>query len=286
MLSTKKRLVTYGLDFLVMTLGVAVYSIGVVCFTAPNNVAPGGVTGLATAINHLTGFPIGTLVTLINVPLMVVAFFFLGREYVIKSVYCVLAFGFFVDVAFAALPVFVTDKLLACLYGGALMGVGLGLVYLRQSSTGGTDVIMFLLHKWWPHIKMGTLILLVEAVMVAIITVMYGSIEAALYAVVVVLVSTKLIDLVLYGAESGKMIFVVSTKSEEISKAIIEKMQRGVTMLDSKGGYSGDKSQVLLCAVRTPEFVKFKKLVKELDPDAFLMVTNSAEIVGNGFKEM
>lgn len=286
MLSTKKRLVTYGLDFLVMTLGVAVYSIGVVCFTAPNNVAPGGVTGLATAINHLTGFPIGTLVTLINVPLMVVAFFFLGREYVIKSVYCVLAFGFFVDVAFASLPVFVTDKLLACLYGGALMGVGLGLVYLRQSSTGGTDVIVFLLHKWWPHIKMGTLILLVEAVMVAIITVMYGSIEAALYAVVVVLVSTKLIDLVLYGAESGKMIFVVSTKSEEISKAIIEKMQRGVTMLDSKGGYSGDKSQVLLCAVRTPEFVKFKKLVKELDPDAFLMVTNSAEIVGNGFKEM
>ena len=165
------------------------------------------------------------------------------------------------------------------------MGVGLGLTYLRQSSTGGTDVVVFLIRRWFPHLRMGSMVLAIDALSVAVIALMYGTIEAALYATLTVFVSAKAIDLILYGADAGKLIFVVSPRSAVIAKQVIDKMGRGVTLLDSKGGYTRNPSEVLLCAVRSPEFARFKNLVKEADPTAFIMVTNSAEILGEGFKE-
>lgn len=282
---TGKQVGSAALDALLLTLGVMAYALGVVCFTAPNDVAPGGVTGLATAVNHLTGLPIGAIVWGLNIPLLAAAFFFLGKEYVLKTLYCVFLFGFFVDFLFVSLPALSDDRLLSCLYGGALIGLGLGLTYLRQGSTGGTDIVVFLLRRWFPHVRMGTMVLAIDAVIVAVIALLYGSIDAALYAALTVAVSAKAIDLVLYGAEAGKLIFVVSPRSKDIAQEVTRTMGRGVTLLDSRGGYTGNPSEMLLCAVRTPEFARFKKLVRRLDPCAFIMVTNTAEILGKGFKE-
>ena len=175
------------------------------------------------------------------------------------------------------------DPLLVCIFGGALLGLGVGLILRRGGTTGGSEVISRLLEKKYPHMSVGTLILGVDAIVITLSAIVYGQIENALYAVVFVFVGSQIIDRVVYGGRSGKMIMIMSKKQPEITQAIMTKVNRGVTLLKSQGGYSGQEQNTMLVAVRKDEVYRLRKAVFDIDPDAFLMMLTTDEVRGLGF---
>ena len=272
-------------DILINVMGTAVLALGIHTFTAPNLIAPGGVSGLAIVVNYLFPFlSIGVVSILINIPLFILGWVALGSRFVIKSLISVITFSVCVDILFARVPVYETDPMLAAIFGGVLIGAGQGLVIMRNASTGGTDILGRWLQKKYPHISFGKLLLAVDAGVVALSMIAFRSIEVSLYALICIFVSTKMIDALIYGADTGKLTYIISSKSAEIAGAVINKLDRSATFLKGAGAFSRKDIDVLLCAIRTNQFPLLKRLVHEIDPDAFMIVTDSSEVLGEGFK--
>lgn len=272
------------LDLLVMAAGSALYAISVNMFTSPNQIAPGGVTGLAIIIQHLTRAPVGLMMFVLNIPLLLVGFRKLGRVFILKTLAATVIMSVFVDGLAPVLPEYTEDKLLASLFGGVLAGGGLVLVFLRGATTGGTDILARLIQRRWPYLSFGRLILLVDMAVVALSGLVFRSLDSVLYAAILIFVSTKVIDTVLYGTGNGKLMMVITTCGKEISDAVTSRMERGVTLVPARGGYTGGEKQVLLCAVRRNELYRLRALVRAYDPDAFMMITEIGEILGEGFE--
>ena len=279
-LSVKRAIWEY---FLILA-GTVLFAVSVYVFTAPNQIAPGGVSGLATVINYLTGMPLGLLSGLINLPLILWGYFSLGRGFIVKTIFSVVVFTVIYDYVMPFFPVYVGDTMLAALFGGAIMGLGIGLTFLGDGSTGGLDISNKILQKRFPHIKMGTLVFVSDLVIIAFAAYAYQDVTTALFAVISMFVCGKVIDAVLYGVYLGKMVVIVTTKGDEISAAIIEETDRGVTKISTVGGYTGNPNNTLICAVRQNQYHHLQKVVHEIDPNAFLIVTTATEVVGEGFK--
>ncbi len=282
--SRQRNVRRYLTDALFILLGSLGYSLSVNVFTAPNHIAPGGVTGVATLVNYLTGAPIGTTILLINLPLLAAAWRFIGHAYTLKTSVATVVVSVIIDVSALFLPPFHGDTMLVAVFGGVLAGAGLGLIYMRGATTGGSEVVAGLLERRFPHIPIGRLILLVDAVVVAASAAVYKNLESALYAMILIFVSSSLMDVLIYGKNKGKMLLIMTRKEREIADDILQRLQRGVTMLNATGAYTGDARQVLLCAVRPPEVYELRTLVWDHDPDAFLVVTSTDEILGEGFR--
>lgn len=275
----------FVMDIVVILLGSAIFSAGVHAFTAPANIAPGGVTGLSTIIHYLTGFPIGLAVSLFNVPLLLICFRFLGKRFFFRTMLSTLAISLFIDVIFARVPTYKGDPIMAAVFGGVLIGLGMALVFTREGTTGGTDIVNKLLQRKFPHVPLGTLTFSTDIVIILAACLVYGNIESGLYAIISMFVASKVIDSMMYGMSEGKMILIVSDSSEEIAERIM-KMHRGVTMLDATGAYSKMEKKVILCAVAKPEYYRVKRIVKEIDPSAFMIITNAGEVLGEGFQQL
>ena len=280
----KQKIKITTMDYIAVLIGTGLYALSVHMFTLPNNIAPGGVTGLATVIHALTGFPIGTISFLFNIPLLILGFLFLGRHFILKTFVSILSFTVYTDLLFVLIPTYDTDRLLASIFGGVLMGAGLGLVYLRGGSTGGTDIVNRLLQRKFPFMKLGRLVFITDVIVIAIATIVFRNIETALYGIVVIFIQTQVMDQILYGLDTGKAILVITNQQQKLSQAIMERMQRGCTILPATGAYSGEERAVVLCAVRRNEFYKLQRLIHAIDPSAFLIVTDAGEALGQGFK--
>lgn len=267
----------------IIFLGTGIYAFGIYAFTAPNQIAPGGVTGLATVVNDFTGFPIGAMVTVFNVPLLLIGFKMLGREFLVNTLFSTVFFNLQMDYLYPLLPVYEGNKLLAAIFGGVFIGIGLALVFMSGGSTGGTDIICKIIQQKKPHISFGTIVFIADLTVISIAAIAYRSMEAALYAVIAMFVSTKAIDGLIYGTNVRKLIFIVSKHSEELSRIIAHDLYRGCTLLHGKGAYTGEQKEVVLCACKTSEFYKLKHMVKRVDPEAFMVVTDSGEVFGEGF---
>ena len=274
------------LDFIFMLVGSIIYSVGINGFTAPNNIAPGGVTGVATMLNYLLDTPIGTVVFLINIPSIAWAGIEIGYKLVAKTMLAIVLNSVAIDMLAAFVPAYHGDALIITLIGGVCEGVGLGLVFVRGATTGGTDMIARLLNRRLRHLSMGKLMLAVDGCIILISAFVFQSMESAVYACIVVFVSTNIIDAILYGVDSGngKMFFVISQKNEEIAEKILYEMDRGVTFLKSRGGYMKREGEMLLCAVRRFEVFRISEIIRKTDPDAFVIVGDAGEITGEGFK--
>ncbi|MEG2597646.1 MAG: YitT family protein, partial [Oscillospiraceae bacterium] len=209
------------MDVFMILLGTALYALGLYYFITPSNVAPGGVSGISILVNHITNFPIGIINAAINVPLLLIGWKFLGKEFIWKTLLSVVSFTAFYDVIFSVLPTYHGEKLLACLFGGVLMGVGLGVVFIRAGSTGGSDIVNKLLHRKFPHIPLGRTTMMTDMLVIIASIWVFRSIESALYAVIVIFVSSQMIDMVVYGGDKGKLIYVFSTAYQRISEQII-----------------------------------------------------------------
>lgn len=264
--------------------GALVYAVAVSMFTAPNHIAPGGVTGIATLTNFLTGAPIGTVSFLVNIPLLFLSYKFLGKSSTLKTMKSVVIMSLMLNIAGAVLPPYTGNPLLAALFGGVGIGAGLAIIFMRGGTTGGTDIAARLLQRKFPFLPMGRAMMLVDCTVLITSSFVYGQLESALYGMIALFTCSRVLDSLLYGLDVGKMVLIVSEKNVEISKAIITDLDRGATLLTGKGAYSGDEKFVVLSAVRKNQFHLLKNMVYEIDPRAFIIVTEAGEIMGEGFK--
>lgn len=268
-------------------IGSFALAIGLYCFAEKVNIAPGGVSGIAIMIKYLTGLPIGMLTLLMNIPLLVIAYKFMGREFALRTIRTVVLNTLIIDVIVTPFfPQYEGDRLLGSLFGGVCTGAGLGVVFLHGSSTAGTDIIGYLVEKRFPHIQIGKALMLVDCVILAASTLVFQNIESALYGVVALFSQTMVINQIVYGAEKGRNLFIISQKSEQIARRILRERERGATFLNACGAYSRKPTAVLMCVVRVWEYHHIKEIVYEEDPAAFVIATEAEHIIGEGFSQL
>lgn len=281
-----KKVREFFLDFLFILLGSTIYGASVNVFTAPNHIAPGGVTGLSTLINYIFDTPIGLVAFLINIPIVIWAILEIGYKLVVKTMTAIVLSSLMIDLFSYFLPAYQGNMILVALFAGLCEGLGLSLTFIRGATTGGTDMVARLLGRRLPHLSMGKLMLAIDGVIVVISAFVYGSIENAMYACIVIFVSTRLIDSILYGTDSGtgKLFFVMSPKVRAMGDRIIKELDRTVTYLDSHGGYSKEPGETMICAVRRFEVYQIQSIIREEDRNAFVIVGDAGEITGEGFR--
>lgn len=273
-------------DFIFFIIGSLIYAASVNIFTSPNQIAPGGFTGIATLINHLYSLPIGSVMFALNIPLFIIAYRVFGKDFIAKTIIATVLLSVVIDIMANIYPVYAGDKLMAAIFGGVCSGGGIALILYRGATSGGTDILAKLLRIKWPHISMGTVIMFADICVVTMAGLIYGSLESALYAFITTFVASRTIDYVLYGRGYGKMLLIFTDNPHEVSTAITEEMGRGVSILDATGAYTGKHKAMLVCAVRTNEIAKISKLIKKNDPNPFIIITEAGEIFGQGFKPL
>lgn len=281
----KKTLRQRVMDYVMITVASVIYAVGVSLFLDPNSLAPGGVTGIAIILNRITGLETGTWVLLINIPIIALGTWKFGLRFILSTMYCTAATSLMINflAPFGALT---TDPFLAAVAGGALMAVGIGIVFKAGATTGGTDIIVKLLRLKFPHLRTGSLFLITDAIIVAISAFVFRNVDVALYAGLVVFINSVLVDVVLYGRDGAKMIFIISDHHERITKRILEEMDIGVTYISGSGAYSGKDKSVIMCVMKKQLSPKAEEIVREEDPQAFMIVTSATEIFGEGYKSI
>ena len=280
----KHTLGYYVKSYAVITLGSLLYALAYNIFYAPNLVAMGGLTGLGQVINALIPvLPVGTTVFVMNVPLFFLGWKYIGGHLLVSSLYAMTFSSFAIDLLDMVYQFPPMDTMLAGIFGGALLGLGIGLVFSKGATTGGTDLIARLLKLKFAWLPMGTLVLIPDFVVIALAAIAFGRVESALYGIVSLFVTTKVMDTVLYGLDSSKVAYIISDSCREITDAVIA-MDRGATILHGEGAYSGDEKKVLMVAFKQKEIVPLKEKVNEIDPHAFLIVCDAHDVLGEGFR--
>lgn len=273
-------------DYGIITVSCLLYALSFNCFFQPNSLAMGGFTGFAQVLNRLIPWlPVGTTVFVMNVPLMIIGVKKQGWSLLFASVYAIFVSSVMID-TMAALITFPTmDPLLACLYGGVLMGVSLGLMMLKNATTGGTELAARLLKYVIRNLSIGKLCLAIDVTVVSIYALTFKSLNSALYGVVAMYVCSIAMDMVVYGSVNAKLAYIISDRCEEITQKIMD-MEMGATILNGRGAFTGNSKNILMCAAKPAKIARIKALVAETDPEkAFVIVTDAKEVYGEGFGE-
>lgn len=290
-----KKTAEFLLRYLYITFGSLIGAVGINTFLVPNRIAPGGVTGLATILFYLSEqtVPVGLLVLLINIPLFIMGFVVLGKNHMFRTIFTTIVFSlaidltapFTIDFAQRFIDIQNTNHLLLfTLVGGAVTGVGLGIVFKMRSNTGGVDLLTEILLRKGIRLSMGQTMLIFDAIIVICAAIVFQSILIGLYTIIAIYVFSRVVDWILGGIESAKAFFIISDQSEQIAEAILFRMNRGVTGLTGTGKHTGSGKEVLLCVVRPKQTPALKRLIKQIDPKAFVIVTDVHEALGEGFK--
>ncbi|OCL25474.1 hypothetical protein U472_14095 [Orenia metallireducens] len=270
-------------DYFWITIGSIITAAGLVMFLIPNKIAAGGVSGLSTVIYYLFGLPVGMVSLAINIPLFIIGVKEMGAKFGIRTLYGIFLLSFGIDLLNPYLPVLTHDPLLASIYGGGVSGLGLGLVFRSKGTTGGTDLVAQLINKF-TGISVGKSLMIIDFCVIALAGIVFNA-EIALYAFIAMMITGKAIDIVQEGLKISKGTFIISDYSEEIRKNILEKMDRGVTILKGKGGFTEHNKDVLLCIISRSEVSDLKRLVHNIDKNAFVIITEVHEVLGEGFNE-
>ena len=277
----KKRVI---FDYLGITAGSFLIALALTSFLVPNRIAAGGVSGLATVIFYITSFPIGMTMLIINVPLFLAGLKIMGISFGMRTVYGIISLSIFTDLLQPHMTAVTDDLLLASIYGGVIGGIGLGIVFRSRGTTGGTDMIASLIN-YFTGITVGEGLLIADGIVVTLAGVFFN-LEVALYAAVTIFITSQTIDVVQEGLNFKKGGLIISDKAEEINEMVVNDLNRGVTKFEAKGGYTGDKKQVLLCIISRSEVSEFKKAVAQIDENAFIIIGNVHEVLGEGFTKI
>lgn len=273
------------LSFLIITLGSAIFSVGFVWFFQPNEIASGGLTGIAQIVNHLIpAFPVGITLIVLNVPLFLLGLKFIGGKLLIGSLWAMFISSVFIDLITPLVNWMPMDPILAAIFGGVTMGLSLGFIIQQGSTTGGTDLLARLLKLKLAWLPMGKLLLVLDVIVIILVALVFRELDTALYGIVSMYISSLVLDGVLYGLDTAKVAYIISDRNDTICHTLVHSMDKGVTILPGKGAYSGTDKQVLMCAFKQREIAAIKAAVKEIDPDAFLIVCNAHEVLGEGFR--
>lgn len=280
----KKSYFRYLVDAVYFLVGAVTYSVSVNVFLSPNGISPGGFTGVAAVINYLTKIPTGTMLFLFNIPILILGYIKMGGRFIIKTAFVTILVSLCLDISARILPPLKTDGILVAMFGGIFMGVGLSLILLRGATTGGIDIIAKFINKKYRHLSVGKIILMADGVVIALNAIVYRNAESALYSIIAMYMGTRLMDVLLYGADKGKILYIITDKADEICREINHTVGRGVTRLPAVGGYTGKNCTMLMCTVRVHEVAAVQTAVKEHDGRAFIVVSDAGEIIGEGFK--
>ena len=251
-------------------------------FLVPNHIAPGGLTGLATVLNYLFGWPVGTTSLLMNIPLFLIGYKSMGGGFALRSLVATLLFSLFIDLM--PLECLTQDPLLGALFGGVLLGAGLGLILRAGATTGGTDMAARMLHKHIPYLSVGLILFAIDGIVVVLAGV-YIHIEHALYAFISIFVSMQVINVVVDGLTTEKACYVITSAYEQVKQQLMDELSRGVTLLSAKGGFSGEERPILLCVVSAQEVARLKSIVRRADDRAFVFISDAHEVLGEGFQK-
>lgn len=274
----KQHLKSYAL----ITLGCVIYALSFDWFIAPNHFAMGGVTGLAQIIHHLVpAVTVGVASALMNVPLFLVGWRKIGGHLLISSLYAMVVSNAAIDALNLLFDFRPMDSILAAIFGGGVMGVGLGLVFAQGATTGGSDIVAKLLKLKWPWLPIGKLVMLPDTAVMLLVALTFGQLGAMLYGLIKLYTCSKAMDAVLYGTVDSRVAYIISDRWRELSQALLQ--SRGLTILQGQGAYTGAEKQVLMIAFKEKEIVDLKRRVYELDPKAFLIVCDARDVLGNGF---
>ena len=272
-------------SYAIITMGSVIYALAFDLFYAPNDVALGGITGLAQVINHVFPMlPVGILTIAMNIPLFLLGWKYIGFQLLVGSLVSMLVGSTAIDIIAANFTFTPMDPMLAALCGGAMMGLGIGMVFTQGASTGGTDIVARLLRLKMPWLPLGKLMMLPDGIVLTLAVIAFGKLETGLYGLVALFVCTRVMDTVLYGMDTSKIAYIVSDKWQEMSRILLE-LPRGVTLLQGQGAYTGKETKILMLAFKQKEIVRIKRAVHQVDPDAFMMVCNANEVLGLGFGE-
>lgn len=282
---TKQSLSRMVRDYTWIFLGSVLYSLSFDWFYVPNQIGFGGLTALGMILNHLSpAIPIGTVVLVLNIPIFILGWKFLGGHTLVSSLFAMTATSVLVDLIAAVYTFPPMDPMLAAIFGGVALGISLGMIFSKGATTGGTDLTARLLKIPFAWLPVGKLLMAVDLLMLLAVSIAFRSMESAMYGIVSLYISTLVMDGVLYGLDQSKVAYIITSNPRAITDEIDRQMDRGVTYLHGEGSFSGDAKLVLMCAFKQKQIVPLKALVHELDPEAFLIVCDAHEVLGQGFR--
>ena len=283
-MNTKSHLGGAVRAIVLLTLASPVYALAYVWCFDPNGIAFGGITGIAQIINRVFPvIPVGVTVIVLNIPLFLLGWKLIGGKLLVSSLYSMFISSVFIDILTPLCHWEPMDPLLACIIGGLLLGGSLGIVFLEGATTGGTDLAARLLKLKLAWLPMGKLLMAIDLSVIVITALFFRNLNTALYGFIALYISTLAMDGILYGLDNAKVAYIISTRNEEICSAIVHDLDRGVTILQGEGGWTGAPKQVLLVAFKQKEIVQIKRTVHDIDPNAFLIVCDAHDVLGEGF---
>ncbi|MFR0823275.1 MAG: YitT family protein [Clostridia bacterium] len=282
----KKRLKLkkYAYEMLLLIMGCFIMACGTSFFLLPNQLSSGGFAGIATITYYFLSIPLGTAMLILNIPLLIISYFRVGKEFVVKSLIGTVVLAGFIDIL-DKFPALTQDRFLGCVYGGIAMGIGTALVLKSVSSTGGTDLLSYIIQSYRPHYRASSLIMSVDIVIISLNVLFFRDIEVGLYSAIAIYLMGKMIDIIFEGVYFTKMMFIISEKYEEIAQEIGEKVDRGSTGIYAKGMYTNQDKMMLLCVGSRNEVSKIKNIAVSVDNKAFIIISNAREAWGKGFKK-
>ena len=285
---TATQVKTFLVDIVYDILGSILYGIGMVTFASASNFAPGGVSGISILLNFITKgvLPIGLATVLINIPIILLTYKTLGRRFFVRSLKTILISWPITDYLVPLLPKYAGDPMLAAIFGGILAGAGLVFIYMRDSSTGGSDFVIMAIRKKHPHLTIGNISMAVDGIIIVLGAFVYKNINATLYGFIMTIIYSIIIDKLMYGFNSSKLVVVISEKGNDIAKAVGDEIERGVTIANGVGAYTGNAKKILMCACSKAEVFKIKRIAYKADSKAFVIVSSVDTAYGEGFKEI
>lgn len=272
-------------SYAIITLASILYALSFDWFYAPNAFTVGGFTGISQIINFFVPvLPVGVMIIVLNVPLFLLGLKKFGFAFLMKSIYTMALSSVLIDVIAAFYTFSPMDPLLACLYGGVTLGIASGLLFSEEATTGGSELGAWIVRSHVEHLSIGKICLGIDLTVICVYAAVFKSLDNALYGALALYITTKVLDLVVYGQNTAKIAYIISDKYEEIMREMLSR-NMGVTLIQGKGAYTGQERPLLFCAVRKKEMVPIKRYIKELDPNAFFILCDASEVLGEGFGE-
>lgn len=272
------------IDLIYTVIGTALVGFALSMFTVPNDIAPGGVSGLATALAYITPIRVSVWTLMMNIPLMFAAWKRLGPRSIFFTLIATLLLSFFIEIGARYFPQYTSDTLVASLMGGVVTGLGMGMLFIRGVSTGGTDLLALILKKFLPNLPTGTLLMFVDATVVVIAAIIFRDFDVAIYSAITIYVCSKVIDTLTQGVDYAKVIYTVTQHGEEVARALNENTDRGSTLIPAFGGFTGEGKQIVMTVTRRSVVAQTLRLIRQADPKSFTFVMDSTEVHGEGFK--
>lgn len=281
----KNKKLLFITKFLMVTVGSFLYASGIFLFLDPNSLASGGVSGLSIVLNHTFDLlPTGTWIVIFNVPLLIIAVWKFGFKFVLSTIYAIFLSSTFVNLGGKYIGGATNDPILASIAGPVLVSLGIGLLFHAGASTGGTDIVVKLLRLKFKSVSTGIIFLFCDCAVILVSFIAFKQLDLALYAGICVIIQTVVLDKLLYGFDSAKMMYIVSNKNDEISDRLLKELDVGVTVVHAHGGYTGQNKPTLMCVLKKHQLPRAKELIRQTDGSAFLIITNAVEILGEGYK--